>query len=172
MNGIPQSAARRESEVKGESVVERLPVNSGTRTRARHLLTVSAFLLIVWVCWNCKDDISGQGTADIIFPDSNISYGRYVQPLFDRGCAFSGCHAADTFDERGYSLDTYQHALSRVGIIVPCFRNEACNPENSMLIRRVEGLDGLPKMPLYRPALTANQIKGLKQWIREGAQNN
>ncbi|TLY33696.1 MAG: hypothetical protein E6K56_00400 [Ignavibacteria bacterium] len=149
--------------MKGESVVEHLPVNSGTRTRARHLLTVSAFLLIVWVCWNCKDDISGQGTADIIFPD---------QPLFDRGCAFSGCHAADTFDERGYSLDTYQHALSRVGIIVPCFRNEACNPENSMLIRRVEGLDGLPKMPLYRPALTANQINGLKQWIREGAQNN
>ncbi len=151
---------------------EKLPVKSAARTRARHLLTALAFLLVVWLCWNCKDDISGQGTADIVFPDSNISYGRSVQPLFDRGCAFSGCHGADTFDERGYSLDTYQHATSRVGIIVPCFRNEACNPENSQLIRRVEGLDGLPRMPLYRPALSANQINGLKQWIREGAQNN
>jgi hypothetical protein len=27
-------------------------------------------------------------------------------------------------------------------------------------------------MPLYRPALTANQVNGMKQWIREGAQNN
>jgi hypothetical protein len=128
-------------------------------------------LLFGWVVWNCKDTITDQG-ADIVFPATNVKYGVSVQPLFDRACAFSGCHGADTFSERGYSLESYQHATSRVGIIVPCFPNEACNPEASLLIRRIEGLDGLPKMPLYRPALTANQVNGMKQWIREGAQNN
>jgi hypothetical protein len=123
-----------------------------------------------WSFWSCKDDITG--TVDIVFPKTHVSYGTYVQPLFDRGCAFSGCHGPDTFEARGYSLDSYQHATARVGIIIYCFPNEACNPENAILIRRIEGLDGLPQMPLFRPALTQNQIDGMKQWIREGAQNN
>ena len=121
---------------------------------------------------SCKDDISDGGPIDIVFPDSNVSYGKYVQPLFDRGCAFSGCHGQDTFDARGFSLYSYQHATSKPGIIVPCFRNQPCDPEQSILIRRVEGLDGLPRMPVNRSPLTTNQINGMKQWIREGAQNN
>ena len=138
---------------------------------ARYLLTGICVFFSGWLVWSCKDTSVDNG-ADIVFPASNVKYGRHVQPLFDRACAFSGCHGADTFNERGYSLDSYAHATSRVGIIVPCFPNEACNPENSILIRRIEGLDQRPQMPLYRPALTANQITGMKQWIREGAQNN
>jgi hypothetical protein len=137
----------------------------------KYVLRAACLLLLGWACWNCKDDITDQG-VDIVFPDSGVSYGRQVQPLFDRGCAFSGCHGPDTFNDRGYSLDSYVHATSRVGIIIRCFPGEACNPENSLLIRRIEGLDNLPRMPLLRPALTLNQINGMKQWIREGAQNN
>jgi hypothetical protein len=144
----------------------------GTTLRVkRYILTGICLLFSCWVVWSCKDSVVDNG-ADIVFPASNVKYGRYVQPLFDRACAFSGCHGTDTFNDRGYSLDSYAHATSRVGIIIPCFPNEACNPENSILIRRIEGLDGLPKMPLYRPALTTNQVTGMKQWIREGAQNN
>jgi len=136
------------------------------------MLAGVGLLFLSWIFLSCKDDVSGGGTADIVFPAANVSYGKHVQPLFDRGCAMGGCHGPDTFGERGYSLDTYQHATSRVGIILSCFPNEPCNTENSILIRRIEGLDQLPRMPLILPALNANQINGMKQWIREGAQNN
>ena len=127
--------------------------------------------LILWICWSCKDDITG-GPSTIVFPDSGVHYGTHVEPLFLQSCAFSGCHGEDTFDSRGFSLETYEHATSRVGIIIPCRRGEACNPENSILVRRIEGLDGLEQMPKFRPPLNSNQINGIKTWIREGAQNN
>ena len=140
--------------------------------RGRCALAGICLLFSPWVFWSCKDDVSGQGTEGIIFPATHNSYGKQVQPLFDRGCAFSGCHGPETFADRGYSLDSYPHATSRLGIIIACYPNEPCNPENSLLIRRIEGLDNRPTMPLFRPALTANQINGMKQWIREGAQDN
>ena len=116
---------------------------------------------------SCKDDTGSSGTGDIVFPDSNVSYGRQVQPLFDRGCAFYGCHGADTFDERGYSLDTYQNARNRAGIIIPF------DPNGSILIQSVEGIaPNVRRMPPNTGPLTTNQINGLKRWVQEGARNN
>jgi len=115
----------------------------------------------------CKDDISSSGTSGIVFPDSGVSYGKQVQPLFDRGCAFSGCHGPDTFADRGYSLDSYQNATSRPGIIVPY------NPNGSILIQSILGFAAnTRRMPVNRDTLNANQTKGLKTWISEGARNN
>ncbi len=140
------------------------------RINARQKILVGVVvLLVLWICGNCKDEITG-GT--IVFPDSGVSYGKQVEPLFLENCAFSGCHGEDTYSERGYSLEAYQHATARAGIIVPCIPNQPCDPENSILVRRIEGLDGLPQMPISRPALNSNQINGIKTWIREGAQNN
>ena len=140
----------------------------------RTQLTAIIFFIaiIAGVCVSCKDDTVDSGPIDIVFPDSNVSYGRYVQPLFDRGCAFRGCHGEDTFDARGFSLDSYQHARAKTGIIVQCFPSQPCDPEESILVRRIEGLDGLARMPYNRTPLTTNQINGIKQWIREYAQNN
>jgi hypothetical protein len=116
---------------------------------------------------SCKDEGTNSGTSDIVFPDSNVSYGRQVQPLFDRGCAFSGCHGPDTFDERGYSLDSYQNAISRAGVIIPY------NPNGSLLIQAVEGrAPNSRRMPPNSEPLTPNQINGLRRWITEGAVNN
>lgn len=114
----------------------------------------------------CKDDLSGPGTEGIVFPDSNVSYLKHVQPLFDRGCAFSGCHGPDTFDDAGFSLDSYQNATNRSDIIVPR------NPDGSILVRRIEGTTAGVRMPLTRPPLTDNQIRGIRRWILEGAQLN
>jgi hypothetical protein len=116
---------------------------------------------------SCKDEGTSTGTGDIVFPDSNISYGRHVQPLFDRGCAFSGCHGADTYPERGYSLDTYQNARARAGVIIPY------DPSGSLLIQAVEGrAPNVRKMPPNTTPLNQNQINGLRRWILEGAVNN
>lgn len=127
------------------------------------LIMVSAILFLV-IFTTCEDDISGGSTTEIVFPDSNVSYGRHVQPLFDRGCAFSGCHIG-VDPPMGLNLETYQNTMS-ADVVFPG------DPEQSRLIWRVEGWFGLVRMPLMRPPLTKNQKEGLKTWIREGAQNN
>ena len=133
---------------------------------------VISILLGVGIYWSCKDEITGGGPSTVVFPDSGVKYGIHVEPLFLQSCAFSGCHGEDTYATMGFSLDTYEHATARAGIIVPCRQNEPCNPENSILIQRIEGLNGLEQMPKYGPPLNSNQINGMKTWIREGAQNN
>ena len=122
--------------------------------------------LLAVVSWTCKDDITDGSIDDIVFPDSGVSYGRHVQPVFDRTCAFSGCHGADTFEEFGFSLDSYLNATNRTDIIIPR------DTVNSKLVWRIEGLFGFPRMPLDRPPLNTNQTRGLKRWILEGAKDN
>jgi hypothetical protein len=123
---------------------------------------------IVWTSWSCKDEVTGGGTIDVVFPDSNVSFGLQVQPLFTRGCAFSGCHGADRYTEDGYSLDSYEHLMFGTRAVV--FRGD---PDHSLLIQAVEAANQVPRMP---PAdfkqLTDNQKRGLRKWVAEGAQNN
>jgi len=115
--------------------------------------------------WSCKDNITGEGPFDIVFPDSNISYNALIQPLFDKGCALSGgCHAGE-FPAADLSLESYLRLTDRVGIVVPG------SPDESVLQLRIEGRI-TPRMPLNRPALTDNQIQGIRRWILEGAVNN
>ena len=134
----------------------------------KHIFPVVFIALIFvtcWTSWNCEETISG-GTADIVFPDSNVSYGRQVEPLFIRTCAFSPCHSQDAMAD-GLSLESYQDALSsKPGVILPG------DTANSRLVWRIEGKHNTVRMPLNRPPLTDNQIKGLKRWILEGARNN
>ncbi|MBI3765932.1 MAG: hypothetical protein HY277_05455, partial [Ignavibacteriales bacterium] len=106
----------------------------------RTLFVIGLLFVTIWLSWTCKDDVNGDDTALIVFPDSNISYSKQVQPLFDRACAFSGCHDVETFDQRGYSLDSYENATHRVGIIV------RGSPDASLLIGTIEGKSP-PKMP-------------------------
>ncbi|MBI5022001.1 MAG: hypothetical protein HZB59_11250 [Ignavibacteriales bacterium] len=131
------------------------------------LLFISFNVFMIWQSWNCKDEITGDELSKIVFPDSNVSYHAHVEPLFLNACAIpGGCHAGDN-PAAGVSLETWLDAREKIGIISPRF------PEESRLIWAIEGRDpGVPRMPLDRPPLNANQIKGLKTWIKEGAQNN
>lgn len=131
-----------------------LPVKFGS--------VLAAALLLL----SCNDDASGPGdnSGEIVFPESDVSYGEHVQPLFDRRCAFSGCHDSGT-RAGDLSLESYTDATARPGIIVPG------NPDASVLVQTIEGT--LPHMPpLNSPTLTDNQITGIRQWILEGAENN
>jgi len=131
----------------------------------RYALPVLVVLLSLGPLWSCKDSITGEGPFDIVFPDSNISYNNLIQPLFNRGCALTGgCHAGDE-PASGLSLETYQLTTDRVGIVVPGL------PDESILQLRIDGRL-TPRMPLNRPQLTDNQIRGIRQWILEGAINN
>jgi len=123
---------------------------------------------IVWTSWTCKDDVTGGGTIDVVFPDSNVSFCLQVQPLFTRGCAFSGCHGGDRYGDDGYSLDSYDHLMFGTRAVV--FRGD---PDHSLLIQAVEASSGVPKMPPNEfRQLNDNQKRGLRKWVAEGAQNN
>lgn len=135
-------------------------------------VVIAALLALAWIAMTCKESSTDAGKSDIVFPDSNVSYGKHVGPLFLQACAYPGCHSDDTFDAMGFSLDAYERATARPGIIIACQPKQPCNPEASILVRRIEGLDGKNRMPLFQTPLNDNQIKGIKTWIREGAQNN
>ena len=123
------------------------------------------FSLIILIP-QCKDSGTGNDLNEIVFPASNVSYAGQVEPLFLRGCAYSGCHDSQTI-AAGLDLETYEQAIfSKPGVII------AGDTTNSRLIWSVTGKNNVPIMPLTRPPLNANQVAGLKRWILEGARNN
>lgn len=127
-------------------------------------------LALLGLISSCEEDPVGQNIEDIVFPDSNVSYGNHVEPLFLRGCAFSPCHDEYSLADRGYSLESYENLRRRSDIVVPG------DPDGSVLIWSVEGLfqfSGQYRMPPPGyPTLNENQLKGLRKWIEDGAQNN
>jgi hypothetical protein len=131
------------------------------------ITAVIIFLLMMWESWSCKDSVTG--VSPIVFPPSNISYGKYVQPLFNQQCSIPSCHTQESKADAGnLSLETWSDAVTAVpAVIIPG------DSANSPLVWSIEQTHGLPRMPpLNRPPLTQNQINGLKQWIQEGAKNN
>jgi hypothetical protein len=99
---------------------------------------------------------------DIVFPDSNISYDRQVQPLFNVGCALAACHDRATDQNKNLDLTSFAGVWANFGVVV------AGDTSNSRLVWSIEGRPGTVPMPPSKP-LTQNQIRGLKRWIFEGA---
>ncbi|MFQ5799002.1 MAG: c-type cytochrome domain-containing protein [Bacteroidota bacterium] len=108
----------------------------------------------------CEDETSGQ----ILSPESNISYGQHIQPIFNQSCAISGCHNSST-RQSDLSLESYVETTARPGIIEPG------DPDASVLVQRIEG-SIQPQMPFNRAPLPSDQINVIRQWILEGAKNN
>lgn len=124
------------------------------------------FLLLFWT--SCKEENPLKDeVSNIVFPDSGISYARHVEPLFQQQCAFSGCHGGSQ-PPSGLNLTTpsYNNLLNHQPRLVT-----PGEPDNSLLIQRLDGRVS-PQMPLNRTPLTANQLKGIRKWIEEGALNN
>ncbi len=129
-------------------------------------LPVAIIMLGFSLIPSCKDE-SGD-VSDIVFPDTgSVSYTKHVQPLFDRACAFIGCHGDDTKVQRGFSLTDYGNFMTGAHTQI-VFQG---NPDQSPLILRIEGKMGI-RMPLDRPPLNQNQIKGLRRWVIQGAPQN
>ncbi|HLP16888.1 MAG TPA: c-type cytochrome domain-containing protein, partial [Bacteroidota bacterium] len=111
---------------------------------------------------SCKDDNTVNNLNDIVFPDSNISYDRTIQPLFNIACTYSGCHDTKTM-AGNLDLTTFSGIRQRYfDVVIP--RDTTL----SHLVWRIDGKYGLTPMPPTR-ALTLNQRQGLKKWILEGA---
>jgi hypothetical protein len=129
------------------------------------LVLISIFILIVLIS-ACDDTIKVTELDNVKIPSTNISYGQYIQPVFTAKCTFSGCHN-DQDLAGGYSLTSWANATD-LKEVMPSL------PQNSMLVWRIKGTSGTIMPPIYAGywALTSNQITGIYNWIKEGAQNN
>jgi hypothetical protein len=132
------------------------------------LITLPSIAAGVLVVSSCQDTVTGNGgVSDIVFPDSLVSYTRHVEPLFAQTCTTSRCHGGST-PAKGLSLDapSYTSLMNFQPRLVI-----SKEPSNSLLIQWLDSTF-LPVMPMNRPPLTPNQLRGIKKWISEGAQYN
>lgn len=125
-------------------------------------VAISLLLYGILLCSACNDTVIT--TPDqIIFPDTNISYQLQVKPLLELTCAFSGCH---DYESKMGSVDvtSYYALIGRAGLIIPG------KPDISLLNQILEGKQS--HMMSFQDRINSSQIKGLRQWVLEGAKNN
>ena len=93
-----------------------------------------------------------------------VDFARDVMPIFDKTCV--ECHGPDKVKARLRmdSVAALQQGGKSGALLKPG------DPENSLIMRRVLGLDGEDQMPLDKDPLTETQIDTLRRWIAAGAQ--
>ena len=57
------------------------------------IFIIGVLFILSLVLPSCKDQTTNNGTSDIVFPDSNISFIKYVEPLFQQTCI--ACHSGN-----------------------------------------------------------------------------
>lgn len=129
------------------------------------MLRFVAFLLLaimaVITINSCGDSIGNP--KEIVFPDTNISYTSHVEPFLTLTCAFSGCHGFSA--AAGIALNDYFSIINTPGLVI------AGNPDGSLLMQILE--ERKPHFTYYEKSnITPNHIKGMRQWIIEGANLN
>jgi len=119
------------------------------------------FSITVIILFSCDDTLTSNDVDQIIIPDKNVSYAEHIDPVLRLKCATSGCH--DEYRAGGFSFLLW--TFTREAVVENL-------PNNSPLYLSVGG--PLPTMPPIGRGipLTDNQVKGIKTWISEGAQNN
>ena len=121
-----------------------------------------SFLLI-----SCDDTLTIDNVDNKIIPNSNVSFASNIYPVLQVKCAFTGCHAGSN-PAGGIDLTTYANVTADPNVVFPR------EPELSSLVWAIEHTAGVPEMPPRYSGivLTANQVQGIKTWIKEGALNN
>jgi hypothetical protein len=131
------------------------------------MIKILTILALIFAFVACDDTITVQTVDNTVIPSSNVSFGKYIYPLFQAKCAFSGCHSGA--DPAGnLDLTSWVNATASVDIIRPG------EPDLSRLVWAIKNTPGIPLMPPLNTglALTPNQIQGIVTWIKEGAQDN
>lgn len=96
--------------------------------------------------------------------EPGVSFASDVLPLLKAKCGT--CHSGSE-PKAGLDLTT-QEGIQRGGMSGALF--EPGNPANSLIVRRLRGLDGLAQMPMGFVPLPEEQIGIVELWIASGAQ--
>lgn len=120
------------------------------------------FLFCLLLLSACSDN-SITSPEQIVFPVSNVSFQQHVKPLLELTCAFSNCHDSETA-ARGVDVTGYFQLTSRAGLIIPN------KPDNSLLNQILESKQG--HLYTFQQKISTDQVRGVRQWVLEGALNN
>lgn len=126
---------------------------------SREIAFVAALCAVSVAC----DDNLVSNPEDIVFPADNVSYADHVQPLFNVGCNFSGCHS-DASQAGFIRLTSWTYLFDTPGMVIPG------KPNNSSLYQVVSG--DLAHVASFQARINDNHIQGIFTWIEEGAKNN
>ena len=129
----------------------------------KFLIIIFITLTTIILFYRCDDTITGSDIDNRIIPDSNVSYSKDLAPVFEIKCV--SCHGP-TKTDGGVDLSTWS-GVRNPTILIPY------NSDVSLLVWTVEGKSGYQMPPLGKSfPFNNNQVKGLKTWIDEGAENN
>ncbi len=103
-----------------------------------------------------------------------VLFGAHVQPILTANCAVSGCHVTG-----GSGPMTLTSGTSRGNLVDVSMLNSVCGGKRvvigdanaSGLVKKLEGSCG-NRMPLGSGPLPVDQIRLIRDWIDQGAQNN
>ena len=106
------------------------------------------------------------GIAVIIglMPATRVDFSTQVKPIFNKKCIT--CHGG-VKQKGGFSLLFRDEALGNTKSGKPAIIPG--KPDESELIKRLTATDPDERMPYKHPALSADEIKILTQWVRQGA---
>ena len=106
---------------------------------------------------------AAEPTAETAQAADAVDFTRDVMPILKRTCV--ECHGPDKVKAR-LRMDSIE-GLQKGGKSGPLVKPG--DPENSLMMRRLLGLDGDDQMPLDKDPLTEKQIDTLRRWIAAGA---
>jgi hypothetical protein len=114
-----------------------------------------------------------------------VLFGANVQPIYDAGCAFAGCHVTASA-QNGLDLsrgNSYQDTVN-----APVFQKPGAKqvvpgkPNESYLLQKIEATPGIAGVPMPQGCpgaalggarcLTGDEMAAIRTWITECAQNN
>lgn len=91
------------------------------------------------------------------------TFNANVRPILQQSCV--GCHRQGNA-KGGLDLSTYESTMkggnTPKGVV-------AGKPDESVLLRRVKGLDNRPRMPKGQAPLSAAKENTIRKWILDGA---
>lgn len=135
-----------------------------------HIFIVSGLLLP----YSCKHDPDLTGTNNPVDTTGNpngtqcspdtVYFVQQVLPVFQSGCAMSGCHDAISHKD-GVILDNYSNIISTGGI-------KPGNPTDSKAYKMMVRTDDERMPPAPSPAMSSTQLALISKWISQGAKNN
>ena len=116
-------------------------------------------VLACWVGVRAAEQPPGVPAAT----DQSVDFARDVQPILEKHCV--ECHGPRK--ARGRLRLDLKSAAFKGGMTGPAV--VAHKSDDSLLLRRVRGLDGEDRMPLDEEPLTDAQIAVLDRWVAQGA---
>jgi len=96
--------------------------------------------------------------------DETVSFARDIAPVLAENC--NGCHVNAQQTRGGLNMSTFATLLTG-GDSGPVVAPK--NPAGSLMLTRIKGEGGDPRMPQGRPPLSDEVIGKIETWIAEGA---